>query len=240
MIGRMVRGLAIETSGRVGSVALVEDGRAVAAERVSHGLKHAAGVVPIIDRLCTQRGWRPEDVDEIYVSAGPGSFTGLRVGVTVAKTLAFATGARVVAVSTVEVLARNAPAGWENLILVLDAKRGQIFTASFENRGGEPALKEPAQLSSLEEMLAKTGRPVHLLGEGLPYHEPGDAERTGQTAIVRTGHESWHARAEVVAELGARLARAGTFADAARLTPIYIRRPEAEEKCDERLGHHRR
>src|SRR6185369_8895119 len=105
-----------ETSGGIGSIAIAEDGCVVVEETFSHGLKHAAGIVPIIDRLCASRGWKPADVEEIYVSVGPGSFTGLRVGITVAKTLAFATGARIVAVPSVDVLARNAPAGWQNLI----------------------------------------------------------------------------------------------------------------------------
>src|SRR5689334_12051893 len=103
----MPRALALETSGRTGSVALVEVGNVVAEDQFPHGLRHAAGLVPMIDRLCRERGWAPGDVDEVYVSAGPGSFTGLRVGITVAKTLALATGARVVAVPTADVLARN-------------------------------------------------------------------------------------------------------------------------------------
>jgi tRNA threonylcarbamoyladenosine biosynthesis protein TsaB len=228
----MPRGLAIETSGRIGSIAVAEDGRVLAEERFAHGLKHAAGIVPIIDRLCAARGWKPADVEEVYVSAGPGSFTGLRVGITVAKTLAFATGARVVAVPSVEVLARNAPAGWQNLVIVLDAKREQIFTASFENRGGTPMPREPAHLGSLAEMLRRTPRPVHLLGEGIPYHQkfiPPD-----DPAIYISEESTWQGRAAVVAELGHQLARAGEFADPVRLTPIYIRKPEAEEKFDER------
>jgi tRNA threonylcarbamoyladenosine biosynthesis protein TsaB len=228
----MPRGLAIETSGRTGSIAVSEDGRVLAEEQFSHGLKHAAGIVPIIDRLCASRGWRPADVEEIYVSAGPGSFTGLRVGVTVAKTLAFATGARVVAVPSVEVLARNAPAGWQNLVIVLDAKREQIFTASFESRDGTPVPREPAHLDSLPEILGRTPRPVHLLGEGIAYHEkfiPPD-----DPAIHVTDSSTWQGRAAVVAELGNQLARAGQFADPVRLTPIYIRKPEAEEKFEQR------
>ena len=70
----MPRGLAIETSGRNGSIAVAQDGRVLAEETFSHGLKHAAGIVPIIDRLCAAQGWKPADVEEIYVSAGPGSF----------------------------------------------------------------------------------------------------------------------------------------------------------------------
>jgi tRNA threonylcarbamoyl adenosine modification protein YeaZ len=180
----MPRGLAIETSGRAGSLAIAENGRVLAEEQFSHGLKHAAGIVPIIDRLCAARGWKPADIEEIYVSAGPGSFTGLRVGITVAKTLAFATGARVVAVPSVEVLARNAPPGWRNLIIVLDAKRDQIFTASFENRDGQPVAREPAHLDSLHAMLERTPRPVdpvsrEVCSEG---RSGGAAERAGDVA----------------------------------------------------------
>jgi tRNA threonylcarbamoyladenosine biosynthesis protein TsaB len=150
----------------------------------------------------------------------------------VAKTLAFATGARVVAVPSVEVLARNAPAGWENLIIVLDAKRDQIFTASFENRDGKAIAREPAHLDSLSAMLQRTPRPVHLLGEGIPYHErfiPKD-----DAGIHLTEASAWQARAPVVAKLGAAMARADEFADPMRLAPTYIRKPEAEEKFEER------
>jgi tRNA threonylcarbamoyladenosine biosynthesis protein TsaB len=228
----VVRGLAIETSGRTGSIALCDDGRCVADEQFPHGLKHAAEIVPIIDRLCAGLGWKPKDIEEIYVSAGPGSFTGLRVGITVAKTLAYATGARVVAVPSVEVLARNAPPGWQDLVLVLDAKRDQIFTASFENRDGTPVLSEPAHLDSLAAMLSRTPRPVHLLGEGIPFHEkfiPKD-----DPTIHLMPPELWQGRASVVAELGAELARRREFADPMTLSPIYIRRPEAEEKFESR------
>jgi tRNA threonylcarbamoyladenosine biosynthesis protein TsaB len=228
----MARGLAIETSGRIGSLALAEAGRAVTEETFPHGLQHAAEIVPIIARMCDARGWKPADVEEIYVSAGPGSFTGLRVGVTVAKTLAFATGARIVAVPSVDVLARNVPSGWTNLIIVLDAKRDQIFTGSFENRDNVPAIREPAHLDSLAQMLAKTPRPVHLLGEGIPYHERFIAK--DDAAIHVTPPDLWRARASVVAGLGHAMARENRFTDPMTLTPIYIRKPEAEEKFEAR------
>ena len=229
----MPRALAIETSGRTGSVAAVEDGAVLAEEQFPHGLQHAAGVVPIIDRLCRAQGWAPNEVEELYVSAGPGSFTGLRVGVTVAKTLAFATGARVVAVPTSEVLARNAPPGWQNLVIVLDAKRDQVFTATFANDGtGKPVLLEPARLDSLAAALARAGRPVHLIGEGIPYHEKFIP--AGEASIIVTNAESWRARAAAVAEVGYTMARRGEFTDPDRLAPVYVRRPEAEEKLEAR------
>ena len=227
----MPRALAVETSGRTGSLALVNDGAVLREEQFSHGLRHAAAIVPIIDRLCRQQGWSPGDVEEIYVSAGPGSFTGLRVGVTVAKTLAFATGAAVVAVPTADVLARNAPAGWENAVIVLDAKRDQVFTATFVNDGtGRPGAREPARLDALTAALARAERPVHLIGEGIPFHQkfiPAD-----DPAIIVTPPDLWRARAAAVAEVGYRLARGGHWTEPDRLTPFYVRKPEAEEKYD--------
>src|SRR3954451_7626738 len=102
--------LALETSARSGSVALVnDDGTLLAEEQFPHDLKHAAALISILDALTKRHAWSPRDVREIYVSAGPGSFTGLRVGITAAKTLALALDARVVAVPTTDVLARNAP-----------------------------------------------------------------------------------------------------------------------------------
>ena len=224
-----MKAIAIETSGRRGSIATVEDGTVLSEETFDHGLKHAAGIIVIIDQLTRAAGWTPRDLDEAYVSVGPGSFTGLRVGVTVAKTLALALNVKLVAVPSVEVLARNAPAGWQNLNIVLDAKRDQIFSASFANQGGQAVQTEPARLDSLAEVIARTPRPAHLLGEGIPYHrkfipDSGD--------VIMTPEETWRARAAAVAEIGHAMARGGRFTEADRLTPIYIRKPEAEEKWE--------
>jgi len=218
--------LAIETSGRVGSVALVRNGVVLAEPTFEHGLKHAAGILPMIDRLCREHGIGPKDLAEVYLSIGPGSFTGLRIGVTLAKTMSLTTGVKIVAVPTVEVLAANAPADAKHVIIVLDAKRDQIFTARFELG----RAVEPAHLDSLTAMLARSPRPVHLLGEGIPYHDkfiPKD-----DPSVILTEPELWRAKAGVVASLGMAMAKLNEFADADRLTPLYIRKAEAEEKWD--------
>lgn len=227
----MLRSLAIETSGRIGSIALAEDG-AVAVEReFPHGLQHAAHIIPIIDELCRQRHWQPRQIDHVCVSAGPGSFTGLRIGITLAKTLWLATGVKVVAVPTVRVLAENAPAEAQRVVIVLDAKREQIYTARFERTSEGLSCwreMESAHLDTLAAMLSRAGRPVHLLGDGIPFHEKFISRE--DAGIVVTPAEIWRARAGVVARLGWEMAGRGEFADALTLTPIYVRRPEAEEK----------
>ena len=227
----MPRALAIETSGRIGSVALVEDGRVLVEDQFPHGLQHAAEMIPRIDRLCRDRGWSPADLRELYVSAGPGSFTGLRIGITLAKTLAFATEARIVAVPSVRVLARNAPAEAEELIVVLDAKREQIFTSRFRRSSGDWQEQEPAHLDDLSSMLVRSPRPVFLLGDGIPQHQkfipPDDA------GIFLTPPDAWRPRAAAAAAEGVMLAASGAFIDPDRLHPIYLRKPEAEEKWEQ-------
>ena len=230
----MPRAIALETSARSGSVALVDhDGTVLADEQFPHDLKHAAALISILDALTKRHNWSPRDVEEIYVSAGPGSFTGLRVGVTVAKTLALSLDAKIVAVPTTDVLARNAPADARHVIIVLDAKRGQVFTARYARQGGTITQEEPAHLDTLAAMLERSPRPVHLIGEGLPHDRAGIP--ADDVNVIVAPEESWRPRASVVARLGYALARAGHFTDADRLTPTYLRRPEAEEKW-EQLG----
>ncbi len=226
----MPRGLAIETSGRIGSVALADGGKVVVEEQFPHGLKHAAEIIPLVDRLCQARQWKASDIEELYVSAGPGSFTGLRISITMAKTLALATGVKIVAVPSLRVLVENAPPEARHLIVVLDAKREQIFTARFECSGQTWLEREPARLDSLSAMLQRAIRPVHLLGEGIPYHEKFISK--DDPGVIITAPETWRARASAVARLGMEMARAGRFTDAYALTPIYIRKPEAEEKYE--------
>jgi len=222
--------LALETSGRIGSVALARGGQILEERSFSHGLMHAAQVVPLIDRLLAGCGQRAVEIGQIFFSAGPGSFTGLRIGVTLAKTLAFVTGAKITPVPTLRVLAENAPAEARHLVVVLDAKRGQIYTARYQRDQTGWTEVETAHLDTLAGMIARAPRPVHLLGEGLPYHRktlPG-----GEDSILQIPADRWRASASAVARLGQALADQGCFADADTLEPLYIRPPEAEEKWD--------
>ena len=228
----MPRGLAIETSGRISSVAIVEDGRVLGEDQFPHGLQHAAEIIPRIDRLCRSHDWAPADLRELYVSAGPGSFTGLRIGITLAKTLALATGAKIVAVPSVRVLARNAPAEATDLVIVLDAKRDQIFTARFSRMNDQWLEREPAHLDDLTSMLARAPRPVWLLGEGIPSHKKFIP--TDDSGIIVCAPELWQPHASATAQEGIALAAQGHFSDPDRLTPIYIRVPEAQEVWDKK------
>lgn len=228
-----IRSLAIETSGRVGSIAISLGNQLIAEETFPHGLAHAAQVLRMIDRLTRAADWKPSDIDHLYVSIGPGSFTGLRIAVTLAKTMALATGIKIVAVPSVRVLVENAPEDARDVVIVLDAKRGQIFTASFRRIASDARWEEvaPARVDTLINAIDKLPKPVHLLGEGIPYHQQFVPDEKG---ISVTDESTWRARAAIVARLGAEMAARGEFADPWTLTPIYIRLPEAEEKWQQR------
>lgn len=229
------RALAIETSGRIGEIGLVENGQTVLTEMFPHGLHHAAAIVSTIDRLTRARGWRPREIQHVYVSVGPGSFTGLRIGITLVKTLAFSVECKIVPVETSKVLLMNAPAEAREVIIVLDAKRGQIFGARYLRQtpsdSSEPLASwievDPPHLDTLSDILQRAGRPVTLIGEGIPYHQHLIRD---PDSVMITEPLLWRARVEHVARLGWRDAQTGRFADPFTLTPIYVRLPEAEEK----------
>jgi tRNA threonylcarbamoyladenosine biosynthesis protein TsaB len=222
------RVLAIETSGRLGSVALGVAGEPIDAAAFSTEANHAVELLPAIERLTARQGWPADSIDQFYVSAGPGSFTGLRIGITVARTLAMAVGAKVVAVPTVDVLACNTqdlPDPPEHLAVVLDAKRKQVYTAVFRLDGGRYRKVVDACVVDPSDLLARTSRPLALLGEGVAYHRSALAA----PEVIALDEELNRPRAEVVLRLGWELACSGQFADVKTLVPIYLRRPEAED-----------
>jgi tRNA threonylcarbamoyladenosine biosynthesis protein TsaB len=221
--------LAIETSSLAGSVACAESGRILATAAFATGLRHAAEMLPKIDALLAEQKWSTRDVQELYVSVGPGSFTGLRIGITWAKTLAMVTGCRLVAVNTSLVLAANSPPDARNLAVIFDARRGKIFAEVFaRSQPTEPwQTIRPARLQTMPELLAATPRPLHLLGPGLEFHEV-----PAESSLHITPAETWQPRIEPVVAIGHAMARRNEFTDPDRLSPIYVRKPEAQEKLE--------
>jgi tRNA threonylcarbamoyladenosine biosynthesis protein TsaB len=232
-VGDRVRWLAVETSGRIGSVALGIGPAVLETRTFSTPLRHAAELLPTVDRLCQDRDVKPDAIEEVYVSGGPGSFTGLRIGVTFARALALACGAKVVRVPTLKVIAQNAleaPPPPTTLAVVLDAKRRRVFAAPFAlDSGAYAPTREPAELDP-DVFFATLPRGCAVLGEGLAYHSEA-VERAGLRLLPEALNRP---RAEIVHRIGYREARNGRYDDTATLIPIYIRRPEAEEVWERR------
>ena len=227
--------LAFETSGALGGVA-VGRGDFVLETRIFHTPgNHAAELLPTIQALCRAHTVAPNSIGRVYVSIGPGSFTGLRVGITVARTLAFGLGTRIVPVSTLEVISQNA-GDCDNpprhAAVLLDAKRGRVYAATYERKNGRYVeTSNPAELDPAEFLAAQDDK-CAVLGEGVLAHRT-----TVEAARRRVLPESlFPARAETVYRLGSALAATGSFVEPRSLVPLYIRRPEAEENWERRHG----
>ena len=127
-----MRILALETSDKIGSVAAIADGNPLAELILDRRQRSAQSLLPAVDSLLKQVGWRPADVQLVGVSIGSGSFTGLRVGVTAAKVFAYAVGAEVLGVNTSEAIAANcADTSCNEVSVVIDAQRGELVVQSF-------------------------------------------------------------------------------------------------------------
>lgn len=221
--------LAFETSGNIGSVAIGHGAEVLESREFSAPLRHTAEFIPVVDALCRDHRVAPKDIRCVFVSVGPGSFTGLRIGVTAARALALAIDVRVVAVPTLEVIAQNAlhvPNPPSQVAVLLDAKRGNVYAGAFvlaDNRyvpTSEPAEVEPSAF------LTNQPATCAVLGEGVDMHGKS-AETSGLTVLPPSLHA---ARASTVYTLGIRRALAGEFTAPRQLVPHYVRLPEAEEK----------
>ncbi len=229
--------MAVDTSGRFGSVALGSGDRILVSRTFSGMLRHSAELFAAIQALLEEIGRAPGDIQEVYLTAGPGSFTGLRIGVTLAKMLHFANRTRIVAVSTLDVLAENTRdflrdegQMCQQTAAILDAKRGQFFVAVYDWTGKQPEKILPDSLMTAESFLHQYGgqnRPIYLLGEGLVYYK----DRFHSEGIQITNSRYWYPHAQHLYRLGRNIALSGRFEDPVGLTPNYLRGPDAIEKA---------
>jgi tRNA threonylcarbamoyladenosine biosynthesis protein TsaB len=227
--------LSVETSGRWGSVAIGKGDELLLEHPFSSPMRHSAELFPAVAALLSQTGCTPADIAEVYISAGPGSFTGIRLAVAMAKTMALASGVKIVAVNSLEAAAQNATAYIHNtghacecVAVALDAKRGQFFTGFFRPAGSCWQSSSPPQLMRPEALLLLAGQQgcqVHLLGEGLLYYQA----KFAAPYISILPEEYWQPKASAVFALGREQARAGNFSDPASLVPIYIRKALDED-----------
>ncbi len=233
-----MRVIAIETSGAIGSVAVCEGGLCLEEKSFEKGMQHGQALLSSIEEIFKDLGWKAGDADLIAVSHGPGSFTGLRIGITCAKTIAYVLGKPLVAVPTLDVLAENIKPGDAPICPVLDAKRKAVYACIYEPVNGiwqRQAVKPPgggkaAEFLAIEpqSLITLLPRPILVFGDGiLPYLELFKEE-----SIIIGDHQLGIARARVVAQLGIQQYEKGTIYEPFKLQPLYMRRPEAEEKWE--------
>ena len=219
--------LGIETSGPIGSAAACRDSEVIAEERLERGMEHGRMILPLVDRVLNRAGWdRRRDIHLIAVDVGPGSYTGLRVGLTCARTHAVFARVPIVGVCSLDALAENAPPDEERVLTVLDAKRGEVYAAAYRREGGGlHRIAGPAVMGPDDALNLVPGGRAFALGDALERLPEAFDDRR----LVRGEREMWRVRAGVVARLGLAARRAGCPDDALKLQPLYLRVPEAEE-----------
>lgn len=226
--------LGIETSGLAGLVALRRDGVLLEERELEHTRRrHAQTLILELQTLLRNYEIPPTDVGIVGVSHGPGSFTGLRVGIVVAKTFAYATNCRLVAVDTFAAIAEAADESVTSLTVVSDAQRQQLFVGEYVRNNASQLFERSSDISiadadawckSLADHVAPgfaiAGPVLSRLQELLP---PDVRQLPGP---------DWQPRAAAVAAIADRLAAAEQFADSFGLEPFYLRKSSAEEKRD--------
>jgi tRNA threonylcarbamoyladenosine biosynthesis protein TsaB len=220
--------LAIETATDLVGCALALDDAVVASFELSHGRRHAESLLPAVDACLAQVGAAIGDVGAVVADVGPGLFTGLRVGLATARSLAFALELPVAAVTSLEAMAHDARLAGRIVCAALDARRGEVFWQLFRpdpatdgvRALGLPACSPPEDLSAELRVL---GEPLLLVGDALARY--GTLPDDVPEAIA--ARDRRHPSAATVAVLGLRSLRRGDALRPDQLEPRYLRAPDA-------------
>lgn len=219
--------LSLDSSAIVATVALCEDGRLLAEYTLNNGNTHSETLLPMVESVLRLYGISVKDVDLFAASAGPGSFTGVRIGVATLKGLAFQSNKPCVGVSTLEAIA-------ENLILhpglicpVMNARRGQVYTALFRSNGEQLKRLMPdsaLSVTELDELLSAYGESVAFCGDGYDVTLPALQKTKAIPVPERLRHQSAYS----VAQVAYRNYLAGSATTDTELSVTYLRPSQAE------------
>lgn len=229
--------LALDTSSMVATVAIMEDERLLAETILNHKKTHSVQLMPLVKELMDNCGVTPEEIDYFAVSLGPGSFTGLRIGVTTIKAMAQALDKPVVGISTLDALAFNLPYGQGVICPIVDAQRDNVYTARYKwDKGVFKKISnyEIVNIEELIELLSKQDEDVIFVGDGLNLFKPILAERLQDKAIFPYSAIAIP-RASSVATLALQKIEEGLVERAEEIIPIYMRKSQAENQFEEKM-----
>ena len=231
--------LAIEASGPVAGCALWEDGTLTAEYSVQYKKKHSQSLVPMLSEMREMVDLDLASIDMIAVTAGPGSFTGLRIGAATVKGLGLALERPVLPVPTVDSLACNLYGTDRVICPLMDARRQQVYTGIYENRDGLNVLRPQCVVAFTEIAgeLNRLGREVIFLGDGAPVNEGAMREQMQVPYLIAPAHLNRQRAASTAVRAAQIYAEKGEAAlvSADDFRPEYLRIPQAErERGDKR------
>jgi tRNA threonylcarbamoyladenosine biosynthesis protein TsaB len=220
--------LILETSGKIGQVALAEGGDLREVRLLDEARRHARDLAPTVAELLANQKWLPRQLDGVIVSCGPGSYTGLRVGIISAKTLAYATGCALIAVPTFQAICRQTPAGIQLVDVLADAQQEKVYRQRFAlGAGGEWQPVTELGILTLTQWQAERSEESWTTGPGLHVYS-----NRLPPEVKRLDADRWDPSAESVLRIGLERLQRGERDDWRNLEPIYARPSSAEEKWD--------
>ena len=233
--------LALDSTAGVASVALTDGERLLGETTIDNGNTHSETLLPMIEELLNRFSLSPSDIELYACTAGPGSFTGVRIGVSTVKGLAFATNTPCVGVSTLESLAHNLigfGVGEDNGVIVcpvMNARRSQVYNALFRVKGNEITRlceDRAIAIADLEQELLTYNAPIYLCGDGYDITLRGFASLSPRETPLRLRAQSGYSTALV----GLKEQSLGHAVDDRALVPVYLRPCQAERERLEREG----
>lgn len=231
--------LAVDSSGLVASVAYLEDGIIKGVLSYNNQKTHSQTLLPMIDELVKNLGIDLKGIDYLAVSNGPGSFTGLRIGVATIKGLGLSINKEVVGVSTLESLAMSWQ-GAEGIVCpIMDARRSQVYAAGYkynELPASECVIDADSyMIEDLCDKLNALGQKVYFTGDGVPVYKDV-IEKNLKVEYQFPTASNCYQNAAYIAVLGEYYANKGEAVNARDLTPVYLRKPQAEREREEMLN----
>lgn len=223
--------LGIDTATMVCSIGLADLKRTVAEMTLHTRKTHSERLMPMIQQMIADAELTPQDLSGIAVSIGPGSFTGLRIGITTAKSMAFALGIPVIGIPTLEALAAQFPYSRHLICPIIDAQKGNVYTALYRTDEGYPKRTNEYQILNIDDVvkhLLSCGQSVILTGEISEFHEQVQQAADTSSVLHLAPALFRMPRGSVIAALGLQQLLKGHGENPSALTPFYIRRSEAE------------
>lgn len=224
--------LAIDTSSKVACVAILDENSLVGEYYINHKKNHSEKLVPIIDGILKDLDIGVEDIDYYAVSVGPGSFTGLRIGITTVKGMALATNKKVVAVDTLDGLAGNV--GYTNSVVcpIIDARNNQVYTAIYDN--GQKIVHDNA--ISIEELASKLSflnSKVIFVGDGVLVHKDYLKEKLKDNCVIARQVDIFP-KASSIAQVALEKINNNEVLSCDELLPNYLRKSQAEREYEKK------
>ncbi len=220
--------LALETATPAGSIAIVDDAEGLTGEvRVNVRVAHAERLMPSIQWLLEASGLSIKDIDAFALSIGPGSFTGLRIGLSTVKGFSFATGKPVVPVPTIDAFARTMPFCRHIICPMLDARKNEVYAGLYRWVDGQCKKILPETALKPGDLLKKINEPVLFLGEGCILYKALISDTLKSNALFAPPSRM-SPSASTIAEIAIEKIRHGITTDPVSLAPLYIRKSEAE------------